>query len=340
MINLYPYFFSIAKKIDPELIHDFTVFFMKSFPSLGNCFRYDHISKPVRGFHITWNNPLGIAAGLDKNADTISFWNNMKLGCLEVGTVTPFAQYGNAKPRIKRVFPMSIHNSMGFPGKGSNYVYNNISKFNSFTDNSTSPIPLWVNIGKQRDTTLSSAHVDYEFLIRKFIHHCNSIVVNISSPNTKDLRDLQGKNFLSFFLDSLRSTRDLLRPDFPLILKISPNEENSFYQDLPSLISKYNWQGIVATNTSNQHDYNFGGISGEKLFDLSYNIAKAFSIECFKYKIDYIFAGGITGRKSIEKLIQLPIKFFQIYTGLIYNGPFIFQELFEVLSYNDPNRTL
>lgn len=326
MINFYPHFFHLAKKFDPEIIHDITISLLKFFPTISSFFSCAPTS-PVRGHHLNWNNAFGIAAGLDKNADALPFWKNLNLGCIEVGTVTPCAQYGNPKPRIKRIDPMSLHNSMGFPGKGSQYVVKNLMFFNTFINTGQYKTPVYVNIGKQKDTALTDAFKDYNGLIEKFIPYCDGLVVNISSPNTKDLRQLQSKEFLTEFLHQLSSVRNNFSVNFPLILKISPNESSTFYQDLPALLKRYNWQAIVATNTSNQHEFGNGGVSGLRLFETSYNIAKELSFECHHNQLDYIFAGGLMSLEQLIKLRELNIKFFQIYTALVYKGPSIFQEL-------------
>jgi dihydroorotate dehydrogenase len=323
--NMYSLFWKFAQKFDPECIHHSTLHVLHTFPQLAKLWP-SLPNHATQGFHIRWNNPIGIAAGLDKNALALDFWNTLNIGCIEVGTVTPNAQFGNDLPRVFRLPNQSLRNAMGFPNHGANALLKRIQKFRSFHKNS---IPLWVNLGKQKDTTLLDAHKDYAFLIQKFGNVADALVINISSPNTPELRKLQTEDYLESLLHILATTRNQYTPKCPLLLKISPDEEESFYLKLPFLLKKHQWQGIIATNTTAQHNLGLGGVSGVYLFEKSYAVAKMLAPFCHKLELDFVFAGGLHQKKDFELLQSLNIKFFQIYTGFIYQGPKL---LFDLIS--------
>lgn len=317
MMNFYSLFWSIAKHTDPETIHHTTLQLLHTFPGLAKIFTanpHNHI----RGHHISWRNSIGIAAGLDKNGLALNFWDQLGVGCIEIGTVTPKAQYGNEKPRIFRIKNQNLINSMGFPNEGADSIFKNLMKFKALQ---TSSMPIWVNLGKQKNTSLSNASQDYNFLINKFATVADALVINISSPNTADLRLLQTATYLESFLHELSSMRDAVNKNCPLLLKISPDESLQFYQEISSLLKKYQWQGLIATNTTAQHSHGKGGLSGHDLFQKSFDIAKILAPECKRFDLDIVYVGGLSHVDQLKELQSLPIHFFQIYTSLIYQGP-------------------
>lgn len=321
-MNFYPAFWKVAKHLDPEKIHRCTLQLLHALPSVAHCFS-TLPSQAIQGHHLKWRNSLGIAAGLDKNAHALSFWNKLGMGCVEVGTVTPIAQYGNDRPRIFRLHNQNLINAMGFPNDGAELIYKKIMNFKS----QQSSMPIWVNLGKQKDTAIVKASTDYNILIKRFAHITDALVINISSPNTADLRLLQQEAYLENLLGELSQTRDEENRNCPLLLKVSPDEKVEFYQKLPMLLKKYNWQGLIATNTTSQHSHGKGGLSGIDLFPKSFEVAKILAPICENLKLDFVFVGGLSNVEQLQQLKTLPIRFFQIYSAFIYQGPALFTKL-------------
>ncbi len=316
-MNLYSLFWKIAKKFDPEVIHHSTLQLLHALPGIANFFTVLP-SEPVQGHHIQWRNSIGIAAGLDKNAYALKFWDKLGIGCIEVGTVTPLPQYGNDRPRIFRIDSKNLVNAMGFPSDGAELVFKQIMIFRSHIN---STLPIWINLGKQRDTPIANAASDYKLLIKKFAGVADALVINISSPNTADLRLLQQDAYLANLLSELNFARNNVRKTCPLLLKVSPDESLEFYQKLPALLKKHNWQGIIATNTTARHAHGKGGLSGVDLFQKSFEVAKILSPLCEDAKLDFVYVGGLSNSDQMQKLRALPIRFFQLYTAFIYQGP-------------------
>ncbi len=325
-MNLYPLFWHIAKKIDPEKIHHFSLHLLHAFSALANLWE-PLGERPARGKHFTWRNSLGLAAGLDKNALALNFWNQLGLGCIEVGTVTPLPQFGNDLPRIFRHDNANLQNAMGFPNDGSNKIYQRLLHFKTYQ---RSHLPIWINLGKQKDTPLLTAYKDYEFLIQKFASVADALVINISSPNTPELRQLQSKEYLETLLHKLNTKRKSVAPSCPLLLKVSPDEELDFYNQLPLLIKNYQWQGIIATNTTSIHPYGKGGVSGAYLFEKSFSVAKILSPLCRQLDLDFVYVGGLSQRNQYEELKKIGVQFFQIYTSFIYQGPAILKKIMPI----------
>lgn len=325
-MNFYPYFWKLAKQFDPESIHHFSLNFLHAFPDIAALWKSLPM-KTIKGFHITWSNPIGIAAGLDKNAIALNFWNKIGLGCIEVGTVTPRGQYGNERPRIFRLPNESLRNAMGFPNEGSEIIYKRISTYKALYKTPNSTMPIWVNLGKQKDTEILHATKDYVTLIHKFSSLADALVINISSPNTPNLRQLQNEQYLENLLATLSIARNSVNINCPLVLKVSPDESSSFYERLPRLLNKHQWQGVIATNTTAQHTFGAGGLSGKDLFEKSYSVAKILAPACIDSQLDFIYAGGLNNQQQINDLKKIGVRFFQLYSSFIYHGPSILEDL-------------
>jgi dihydroorotate dehydrogenase len=220
-------FFQLYKKIaflgDPEKVHDISLpileFIYKSY--LGKVLHKKIVSKKTRQMNIDFDNPLGLAAGFDKNADYLNFISNIGFGYAEVGTLTPKPQLGNPKPRIFRLIKdEAIINHLGFNNKGIDYAINKIKKFNR-------NIPIGINIGKNANTQIKDAFRDYEYCLRKSYAIADYITLNISSPNTKDLRQLQSGQNINEFIHSIKGLHDNLKKVYkkhtPLVIKIAPD---------------------------------------------------------------------------------------------------------------------
>ena len=323
--------FKLYQKIaflgDAERVHNITLpileFIYKSY--FGKVFHKKIISKKTKQFGISFDNPVGLAAGFDKNADYLNFLSNIGFGFIEVGTLTPKPQPGNPKPRVFRVInEQAIINHLGFNNKGIDHGINQIKKFNK-------NIPIGINIGKNATTDIKDAFRDYEYCLRKSYSVADYITLNISSPNTKNLRDLQSVSNMESFLDSIKILHNNLKKVYkkhtPLVVKIAPDIEEEPLKDLLNLVNSYDIDGIICTNTTidkNNLDHKFkniqGGLSGKPLYKKS-NIVLKNVKKHLNDDITIIGVGGIDSASSANEKFKLGANLVQLYTGLVYKGP-------------------
>ena len=323
--------FKLYQKIaflgDAEKVHNISLpileFIYKSY--FGKVFHKKIISKKTKQFGISFDNPVGLAAGFDKNADYLNFLSNIGFGFIEVGTLTPKPQPGNPKPRVFRVInEQAIINHLGFNNKGIDHGINQIKKFNK-------NIPIGINIGKNATTDIKDAFRDYEYCLRKSYSVADYITLNISSPNTKNLRDLQSANNMDSFLDSIKILHNNLKKVYkkhtPLVVKIAPDIEEEPLKDLLNLVNSYDIDGIICTNTTidkTDLDHKFkniqGGLSGKPLYKKS-NIVLKNVKKHLNDDITIIGVGGIDSASSANEKFKLGANLVQIYTGLVYKGP-------------------
>jgi dihydroorotate dehydrogenase len=284
--------------------------------------------KPLNSYRclgIEFKNRLGLAGGLDKNGDYIECLSSLGFSFLELGTATPTPQLGNKKPRLYRDKSQeALINNMGFNNKGIDYLIKNISKTNKIC-------PIAVSIGKNSDTPLNKAIDDYLFCFEKAYEYSDFITVNISSPNTKNLRELGSKNYLPELIQSLKTKQSTLSRDHgykPLIVKLSPDIKNKELDMFISTIIKEGIDGLIATNTSSFHNHFHkpSGISGKPLFELSTKILKKVK-GLVGQDFPIIASGGVMDRKSYSKKIDSGADLVQVYTGLIYKGPQLIQDI-------------
>lgn len=329
--------FQLYKKIaflgDPEKVHDISLpileYIYKSY--LGKILHKKIIKQKSKQLGIVFDNPLGLAAGFDKNADYLNFISNIGFGYIEVGTLTPRPQSGNPKPRIFRlVHNEAIINHLGFNNKGIDYAIKNIKKFNR-------NIPIGINIGKNANTEMKDAFRDYEYCLRKSYAIADYITLNISSPNTKDLRQLQSGQKINEFLYSIKNLHDNLKKVYkrhtPLVVKIAPDISSEAISDLIDLINSYDIDGIICTNTTvdksslNDSYKNLqGGLSGRPLYKKSNNILKKVSSQMDKNKT-IIGVGGVDSEESAREKLNLGADLLQIYTGLVFKGPGLIKDI-------------
>jgi len=323
--------FQLYKKIaflgDPEKVHDISLpileFIYKSY--LGKILQKKIISRRTKQLNIDFDNPLGLAAGFDKNADYLNFISNIGFGYVEVGTLTPKPQSGNPKPRIFRLIKdEAIINHLGFNNKGIDYAINKIKKFNR-------NIPIGINIGKNANTEIKNAFRDYEYCLRKSYAVADYITLNISSPNTKDLRKLQSGQKINEFLHSIKVLHDNLKKVYkkhtPLVIKVAPDISLEDISELTSLISSYDIDGIICTNTTidkSALDSSYrnlqGGVSGKPLYEKSNNIIREVSRQVGEDKT-VIGVGGVDSPETAAEKLSLGANLLQVYTGLVYKGP-------------------
>ncbi len=322
----------ILFKLDPETAHSIAGFGLRAVSHCPVLQRYvkeqNFITHPMlqqKIFGRTFQNPVGLGAGFDKNGQYITAMPTLGFGFTEIGTVTPMPQDGNPKPRLFRLIEdQSIQNAMGFNNKGSDYMLQRLDKLYFFD------YPLGINIGKNKVTPEDEALKDYEMLFKSFKNHGDYIVINISSPNTPGLRDLQNENFIKAIFKMAKEITTQ-----PVLLKIAPDMEAEDAIVLCKTAVESGAAGIIATNTTidyslTSHAKDFGGISGALLTEKSYQLFKAVAKELFG-KTLLISVGGIDSADEAYKRIKAGASLVQVYSMLVYRGPALIKEINEGL---------
>ena len=319
-------------KLDPETAHSIAGFGLRTashFPVILRTIKdQNFVSAPIitqKIFGRTFQNPVGLGAGFDKDGQYISAMPILGFGFTEIGTVTPKPQDGNAKPRLFRlVEDSSIQNAMGFNNKGKEFMLRQLNKLYFFD------YPLGINIGKNKLTSEEDALSDYETLFRTFKDYGDYIVINISSPNTPGLRDLQNDKFINDIFSLAKTITDQ-----PVLLKIAPDMEAEDAIALCKTAVNAGAAGIIATNTTidyslTEHAKDFGGISGALLTEKSYELFKAIGKELYG-KTLLISVGGIDSAEEAYRRIKAGASLVQVYSMLIYKGPALIKEINEGL---------
>ena len=303
--------------LPPEQSQNISHFFLKLFSGLYKS-KQTHLF--VKGLRV--KNRLGLAAGLDKNARLINEFDNIGFGFVEVGTVTPKAQYGNPKPRIKRLISHeSLLNSLGFPNEGVRSIKSRLKKVSG-------DICLGVNIGPNKDTVPEEVINDYLLCYEEVFEYADFVTINISSPNTPNLRSLHNAENFKAVIDAILSERNRHQKKPKVFIKISPDEESKTYTNLIETINNSAIDGVIISNTSNNQNLKKslnvahlpGGISGKSLKNSSNKILKEIKTMINKEKI-IVAVGGIFDVDSYNEKFELGADLVQMYTGLIYEGP-------------------
>lgn len=290
--------------------------------------------------NLVFKNRLGLAGGVDKNADLLNVWSNIGCGFVEVGTVTPEFQKANPGKILDRSLEdLALWNKMGFPSAGANDVFYSLKNFKEH-----STLPVFVNIGKNRTTENINASADYSFLIERFYSVADAYVVNISSPNTAGLRDLAQPEYLNSFLKPIFKAREEShaiqtnadKEPTPILLKLSPDLTPD---DLKKIVDTSCFNGIdgfVLTNTTLSRNLkkqfpSEGGVSGRPVAELS---KKALQIVCNhlgaeKQKKLIISVGGVMTAEDVFERINLGADLVEVYTALIFEGPQFFRKVAE-----------
>ena len=318
---------------DPEKIHTFTFFLIKVFfkiPILGfiieSFYKVESPKLERKLFGLTFENPVGIAAGFDKNATHISEFEKFGFGFIEIGTVTPKPQDGNPKKRLFRLKEdTAIINRMGFNNDGVTKIKNRLKKNYN--------VLIGGNIGKNKVTPNSQAKNDYIICFKELYNYVDYFVVNVSSPNTPGLRELQSKEFLNDLfieLNKLRSNETIKKP---ILIKISPDLSKEKILEILEVIDTNNIDGIIATNTTidypnlkSKNKNETGGLSGAPLYDKS-NEVISFISKKTNGKLPIIGVGGISTPEQAVKKIEAGAHLIQLYTGIIYEGPGIVRKI-------------
>lgn len=318
--------------LEPEEAHELTLSLLQKADRaklLG--FVYSKINCPTMCMGVHLPNPVGLAAGLDKNGAYIDALSELGFGFLEVGTITPRPQAGNDKPRLYRLKQSeAIINRMGFNNEGVDALINNIhhAKYQGI---------LGINIGKNATTPVENALDDYLYCLERVYPYASYITVNISSPNTKNLRDLQQVDALSVLLDGIKTMQTTLATAYgfyvPIALKIAPDLNDWQIDDISKTLIDFDIDGLIATNTSlsrigvegQPYSDKDGGLSGRPIAHLSTEVLTKFS-ERLSGKVDLIGVGGISDGETAVQKMKAGAKAVQLYSGLVYGGPELVSE--------------
>ena len=282
------------------------------------------VSDDVEVLGLKFPNRLGLAAGMDKNADYVDPLSYLGFGFIELGTLTPKAQAGNLKPRLFRLAKeRSLINRMGFNNKGIDHAVKKIK-------NSNSKAVIGLSIGMNFDTPLDKAVEDYLFCLERAYPVCDYIAANISSPNTKDLRKLESEKYFSNLITSLKKQQTFFSKNFgykPIILKLSPDLQEREMENICKEILDKDIDAIICSNTTISHNYSqTGGLSGEELFEISNKTLISFR-KFLGTTFPIIASGGVMSREHFEKKLKLGADLVQIYTGMIYEGPALVKDI-------------
>jgi len=333
---------SILFLFPPEFAHKFALKLFEfglAIPILSSILSSYYKPKkvlPTRIFGLEFKNPLGLAAGFDKNGEHINAMTALGFGFIEVGTVTPLAQEGNTQPRLFRLKKdQALINRMGFNNKGVDYLVERLKKLKK-TD-----VIIGGNIGKNKLTPNEEAIKDYLISFRKLHPYVDYFVVNVSSPNTPNLRDLQDKEPLKALLKSVAEENKLFDKPRPILLKIAPDLSESQIDDVINILLELNIDGVIASNTTisrhglqtsliNLEQIGKGGLSGKPLADRSTELIK-YIHEKTQGQIPIIGVGGVDNIKSAKDKISAGASLIQLYTGFIYKGPSVVAEIVDQL---------
>ncbi|WP_168408371.1 quinone-dependent dihydroorotate dehydrogenase [Acinetobacter indicus] len=326
-----PLLFSLA----PERAHELTLSLLKSGHKMG-LMRQQVAAKPVICMGIEFPNPVGLAAGLDKNGAYIDALAALGFGFIEIGTITPRPQAGNPHPRLFRLpQAKAIINRMGFNNDGVDKLIENVkaAKFKGV---------LGINIGKNADTPVEKAVDDYLICLEKVYNYASYITVNISSPNTKNLRSLQSGDALTELLQTLKQRQLALAEEHqhyvPLVLKVAPDLEPSDIEFIAQQLLQFKIDGLIVTNTTLSregvenlpHGDEAGGLSGAPVFEKSTACLAAFA-KTLEGKIPLIGVGGIlSGEQAVAKR-NAGATLVQVYSGLVYTGPELVKDCVDAL---------
>ncbi|MDZ4787925.1 MAG: quinone-dependent dihydroorotate dehydrogenase [Blastochloris sp.] len=322
---LRPLFF----KADPEWIHHLSIQAMCRTPlpwflTLGQSAPSD----PLELFGLRFRNRIGLAAGFDKNADLIAPMHQLGFGFTELGTITQHAQPGNPQPRIFRCpLEYGLVNRMGFPNAGAEALAIKIQAVRS--KQSWEDYPIGINIGKSKITDLDQAANDYASSFRTLFSVADFFVINVSSPNTPGLRTLQSRDALAPILNAVQKINRELGAK-PLLLKIAPDLSEPEIADILQLISDYALSGIVASNTTLDHSTislkETGGLSGLPVREKSTKVIRFIHQET-QGKMPIIGVGGVFTRADYLEKLEAGASLVQVYTGFVYQGPWIVHQL-------------
>lgn len=323
-------------KLDPETAHHFSLGLLNQFYRLG-LLRFVSKMKhqPINVMGLTFPNPIGLAAGLDRNGDYVEALSAFGFGFIEIGTITPHPTKGNPRPRLFRLPQCeAIINRMRFANKGLDYTVERLKQIRYKGI-------LGINIAKDVDTPNEKAQADYLHCFNALWPFASYITINISSPNTEGLRALQEPLYLNGLLSALKSKQhDIATQNnkyVPLVIKISPDLNEQEVSTLADILLAHKVDGVIATNTTLDHTLvephayakEKGGLSGKPLHPKSVKIIKALQAR-LHHQIPIIACGGVVDESTAKEKFAAGATLLQLYTGFIYNGPDLIRRLVEV----------
>jgi dihydroorotate dehydrogenase len=330
---MYKFICPLLFRLLPETAHHLTLQLMRisGIQPINSILQmiYSAPSKPVQAFGLTFKNPVGLAAGYDKDGIAVRGLSLLGFGHIEVGTVTPRPQPGNPKPRVFRlVEDEAVINRMGFPGEGADFVSRQLSAVSR--QRST---VLGLNLGKNKDTPLEESASDYISLMRTFASLADYLAINVSSPNTVGLRRLQGREMLENLLGEIAAERRTLHIARPIIVKLAPDLSDDELEDALGVILDSGMDGVIATNTTlareglwSRHREEAGGLSGSPLRVQSEAMLEKI-VKIVAGRVPIISVGGIMSPEDAKRRLDIGATLIQVYTGLIYHGPGLIKEI-------------
>ena len=338
---LYPLFRSGLFRLEPETAHRLSMGAMRIAEQcgvLGLLSGAGGPGGPVEVMGLEFPNRIGLAAGLDKDGDTLDALGRLGFGCVEMGTITPRPQGGNPQPRVFRLIPQeAIINRMGFNNPGLEAGVANVRKSRTFRG------VIGFNIGKNKDTPNEDAAADYLACLRQAYPVAGYIAVNLSSPNTPGLRELQGAGASARLLEKLKAEQQSLAAEYgkhvPLVFKVAPDLDETHIRDLSQVFLDGGLDGLIATNTTLDREGvaahpragEAGGLSGRPLFHHSTEVLRAFASH-LGGRIPLIGVGGISSVEDAREKIRAGASLVQIYSAFIYQGPRLVQEIARALA--------
>lgn len=339
---MYRLFRPLLFRLDPETAHHLTLQLIRlgAYQPFEGILRGLYLTpeKPVMAFGLRFPNPVGLAAGYDKDGTAWRGLATLGFGHIETGTVTPLPQPGNPKPRIFRlVQDEGVINRMGFPGKGAEAVMGALARSTKGKDKRPGGVVLGVNIGKNKATPNEEAVLDYLALLQNFAPLADYLAINVSSPNTVGLRQLQGRAALEELLTQMDAQRRLesarLNKRVPLLVKLAPDLSQAELDDALEAILRTGMDGVIVTNTTlgraglrSEKREESGGLSGKPLTERSRAVLEA-TVRKVEGKIPVVSAGGITSADEAKRRLEAGAALVQVYTGMIYAGPGLIKKI-------------
>lgn len=329
LFNIFKFF---LYKIEPEKAHKLSIVLInKYFAKIPLSSNYLDKNLYQKIFNLSFDNPLGLAAGFDKNAEIYNQVDKFGFGFTEIGTITPKPQEGNLKPRVFRLIQdKAIINRLGFPNEGMDEITKKMKK----------NIPkgiCGVNIGPNKENATSID--DYLLCFDQFFELASYIAINISSPNTPKLRSLHNNEKITELIDAIKKRRAEKKSNVPIILKVSPDIEEDKIEGICNILLEKSMDGVILTNTSirnknslsSEHRIQDGGLSGEPLNEISNKIIQKFYLRLGR-SIPIIGAGGVSSGATAYEKIKSGASLLQLYTALIYEGPYVAKKINKELS--------
>ncbi len=342
---MYRFIRPLLFSLDPETAHRLTLGLLQlagGFPPsrwvLQALFGEPEI--PVEAFGLKFKNPVGLAAGYDKDGIAIQGPAALGFGHIEIGTVTPRPQSGNPRPRIFRlVEDEAVINRMGFPGLGAERVAKNIGRLvrSNVLTRKRAKMILGVNLGKNKDTPLEESANDYLSLVKAFSPLADYLAINVSSPNTIGLRRLQGRTMLEGLLGAVARERATCNMPRPILVKLSPDLTSAELDDALDVILHTGMDGVILTNTSlerpglrSRHQGESGGLSGAPLRARSEAVLRQ-ALKNLAGRLPVVSVGGIMTPEDAKRRLDMGAALVQVYTGLVYAGPGLVQKIIQAV---------